>query len=289
MRINSNYTDFYDYVIGLVGIDKDRYFYRVTKEVEVAGPDDNLKIKNLILGHFNTIRIKKPRGSEIFYNPFISDNIAKAAETFISNCGIGVSLNTGHVVFGTKVVNVLVLTRKHNTDGATSETYTPILSINRLKGILSDKSIFNISSSLEGNEEYKKLINKIDKIKDTIIERELDINGLAVLGSVQDMQLDNKSMNHLVEYNKMVGSPISLLIQYAKRQKDMNKAWTVITNPMLVGSGIESVCDPIETYQNIEMSVISINNTETDVIFSNDVMVESKGFDKKISFRNRKK
>lgn len=289
MRINSNYTDFYDYVIGLVGVDTDRYFYRVTKEVEVSGHDDNLKIKNLILGHFNTIRIKKPRGSEIFYNPFISDNIAKAAETFISKCGIGVSLNTGHVVFGTKVVNVLVLTRKHNTDGATSETYTPILSINRLKGILSDKSIFNISSSLEGNEEYKKLINKIDKIKDTIIERELDINGLAVLGSVQDMQLDNKSMNHLVEYNKMVGSPISLLIQYAKRQKDMNKAWTVIANPMLVGSGIESVCDPIETYQNIEMSIISINNTETEVIFSNDVMVESKGFDKKISFRNRKK
>ena len=51
----------------------------------------------------------------------------------------------------------------------------------------------------------------------------------------------------------------------------------------------ENVLDPMEVYQNIEMAIISINNIERDTSFSDKVMIESKGFDNKTSFRNRKK
>lgn len=295
MNINSNYKDFYDYVVGLVGVDTDRHYYRVAKEWEEYSKkedlkENNLKIQNLILSYKNNLRFEKPRIGNGFHNPFITERIQAITSSFVTRYGIGVSINTAYIIFGTKVVYGLALSINHDSNSVSSTTYIPIASINSLKNLLSDKSIFSRVAYHDIEEDLNAILTKIDSIRDENIESGLDPLEAAMISSVVDMQVNQKSLANLVDYNKMVGAPVSMFVRNAGNVHYTGGAMgTIILNPMLRGSGVENVIDPMEAYQNIEMAIISINNIEKDTSFSDKVMIESKGFDNKTSFRNRKK
>lgn len=132
--------------------------------------------------------------------------------------------------------------------------------------------------------DIEKLIKTIDKNKAKINKAYGNDPSqdcfISVPIKVDDVQIDS--------YHKTVGSPLSLFINGLVNTK-FSGSFNIIKDPNLLGSGIESMVDINDFYQEIEMALNKIVDSTEDVKFDDKVILESKGFDNKTSFRNVKK
>lgn len=132
--------------------------------------------------------------------------------------------------------------------------------------------------------DIEKLIKTIDKNKAKINKAYGNDPSqdcfISVPIKVNDMQIDS--------YHKTVGSPLSLFINGLVNTK-FSGSFNIIKDPNLLGSGIESMVVINDFYQEIEMALNKIVDSTEDVKFDDKVILESKGFDNKTSFRNVKK
>ena len=133
--------------------------------------------------------------------------------------------------------------------------------------------------------------NDIEKFIKTIDKNKAKINKsygnelsqdcfISVPIKVCDAQIDS--------YHKTVGSPLSLFVNGLVKSR-FSGSFNIIKDPNLLGSGIESMVDINDFYQEIEMALNKIVDSTEDVKFDDKVILESKGFDNKTSFRNKKK
>lgn len=332
MKINSNFRDFYDYVVGIVGIDNDRNFFRVTKEIKPV--NNGLKIitndlmKECESGYTitdfksNKTSLKDFRNSfdlsggnaeppsslsnyiNNYYESSILHRIYRlSAEVFIDfeNKLGGASIYPCILVFGSKVTIGFVAIKSSFVNGVSvNKAFDPIMSLNNLDTFLCGDDFKKMS----GYKPYENLKMYVKYLIHAGTINGLDVDGEVPFGKFQDF-LGKKEVS---DYNKKVDSPVSLIVYSGMRRAtkykgdshsnsyhasandkiSLNKIESVVINPVLISSGIQMLMCPMQAYQDIDMAVSEINNVEKEVKFTDKVMIESKGFDNKTSFRKTK-
>jgi hypothetical protein len=108
--------------------------------------------------------------------------------------------------------------------------------------------------------------------------------------SFQGFILHMLGFNHPHEFHLKLNSPYFLVENESMTHK---REICIEINPNLRHLGFPKVLDPFTAYQEIEMFfnsvLININDKEVPQITDDKIICEAKGFDKKMSFRKRKK
>lgn len=322
MKIKSRYVDFYDYVTGIVGFDKSRLYYRETsvfdnlKDISKISADViNINNKNYKAGLLD-VKIKSLRDfcrdsgfehglfkiDDISRHINVNDTLQQLVYSFSSKLYLSSSLfsfgemNPAIVVVGGFIHYGFSVTKTTLTeDGREVNNLELIMTLNAFEKYLSG---FDSKENTE-DLELKKLLILVKYFIYIANESGIGIDGVVPFGKPIDAINDDR----IIALNRLVDAPVYAIIYGSKNKYINNNGITsrflrkfvepdsieyVFKNPRLFSSGLVNISCPMQTFQNIDMVLGDIQNIEKDIAFSNETIIEAKGFDNKLSFRKSK-